>query len=158
MSATIRRLTWVAIALVASGALLVAALDEPDATTADDRARHLSETIRCPTCRGQSVLESNAATARSIRREINERIADGQTDDEIRAYLVSVHGRSILLTPPRSGLAGLVWVLPVAGLAAALAAVAMTLRRWQTEPPSVASSADETLVAAARSRRVDDHR
>src|SRR3712207_7703759 len=48
-----------------------------------------------------------------------ERLRDGQSPEEIRAYFVSRYGRGILLKPEAGGVAGLVWALPVAlGLAA----------------------------------------
>lgn len=151
---SVRLLVWLLLGLVAVAALVVASVDGGGARTNEDRARSLAATVRCPTCRGQSVLESDAATARAIRTEISRRIASGESDDEIRAYLVSVHGRSILLTPPRSGLAALVWVLPVAGIAGAAIGVGFAFRRWSA-PLAEVAPADEALVRRARRTQGD---
>jgi cytochrome c-type biogenesis protein CcmH/NrfF len=151
MTGPLRRwLPWVTIAVLVVSALVIAVLDDEGPATDADQARRIAATIRCPTCRGQSVLESDAPTARAIRDEIDRRIAAGETGREIRAYLVSVHGREILLNPPRSGVAGLVWVLPVAAMLAALAGLALTFHRWQARPVSQPTAGDRALVESAR--------
>ena len=156
MSGHVRRwLPWVTIAFLVVSALVIAELDGAGPATEADQARRIAATIRCPTCRGQSVLESDAPTARAIRDEIDRRIADGETGREIRAYLVSVHGREILLNPPRSGVAGLVWVLPVAAMLAALAGLALAFHRWQARPVSQPTSDDHRLVESARRQAGD---
>lgn len=143
---------WLVLGAVALASLVVAAAGDGGARTPEDRARSVESSIRCPTCRGQSVLESQAPAAKGIRAEIARRIGAGETDDQIRAYLVSVHGESILLTPPRSGVAGLVWVLPIAALVVALGGVALTFRRWRADGTRAPSAADEALVRAALQR------
>jgi cytochrome c-type biogenesis protein CcmH/NrfF len=87
----------------------------------------------------------------NIRRQIAQRISQGRTDQEIRDELANAYGRQILMNPPRSGIAGLVWVLPVAGLVAALAGLAFTFRRWRT-PPGGGVTPDD-LAAVDRARR-----
>ena len=54
---------------------------------------------------------------------MDRRIADGQSDDEIRAYFSKTLGDDILLRPPASGWGGLVWVLPVVALVLAAAGI-----------------------------------
>jgi hypothetical protein len=51
---------------------------------------------------------------------------------------------------PSSGVAGLVWVLPVAGLVLAIAILVVAFRRWRPPPAAPASAADRLLVAEAR--------
>lgn len=145
-----RWLPWLVLAALVAGALAVATYDDEGPSTDADRARAIAATVRCPTCRGQSVLESDAPTAGAIRDEITRRIEAGQSDAEIRAYLVSVHGRQILLNPPRSGLAAMVWVLPVAVLLAGIGGLALALHRWQTATPARPSTTDRAVVEAAR--------
>jgi cytochrome c-type biogenesis protein CcmH len=117
------------------GAVLVAALaigitDRSPQTTAE-RVRDIAATIKCPTCRSQSVADSEAPAAKFLRIEIARRVEQGQSADEIRAFAASRYGSDVLLTPERSGLAGLVWVLPVALGVVAAGFVVLALRRWQ---------------------------
>ena len=126
-----RTLSYVAMATVAAALLAVAALDQGGARTDEERAQAIAETIQCPACSGQSVAGSNASSAQAIRAEIAERVADGETDDEIRAYFASRYGEQILLTPPSSGAGAVVWVAPVVALAVASLALVLAFRRWQ---------------------------
>ncbi|MGI9602077.1 MAG: cytochrome c-type biogenesis protein [Acidimicrobiales bacterium] len=147
----IRTLAWV-MALIVGGGVFVygATVDGPPSTNAD-RAYSLANRYACPVCQGQSVAESDVPIARSIRAEIRRRVDEGQSDDEITAYLV---GRfpGIDLNPSRSGFTGLVWILPVVVGAAALAGLVVVFRRWQQIPVEEASADDVDLVERARRR------
>ena len=127
------RLSYGLMAVVLVGALVLGTRSDGPAD-ALDRAQALEQTIKCPTCRGQSVAESDAAASKAIRSDIARRIADGQSDRDIRDYYAAKYGEDILLRPTSSGLAGLVWVLPVAiGVVAAsgLGFAFWRWRRWQ---------------------------
>ena len=78
-----------------------------------DRARNLAETIACPQCDGQSVADSDSEASKAIRLRIDEQIADGASDAQIRDELAAAYGERVLLTPGRSGVSSLVWALPV---------------------------------------------
>ncbi len=125
-----RRLSWVALVMVVGVALVVGTRDDGGAPTRDERAQSLAERFRCPTCKGQSVADSDAPASEFIRDEIDRQLGEGRSDDEIEAYLVSRYGSSVLLTPPRSGIAALVWVVPVAALVLASAGLVVAFRRW----------------------------
>jgi cytochrome c-type biogenesis protein CcmH/NrfF len=116
----------------------------------EERAQALAEDFRCPTCAGQSVADSDAPAAKAIRTQIDRQIDEGRSDDEIRDYVLSRYPRSEQV-PPRSGLAGLVWVLPVAAVVVAVAALAVAFRRWRVVGDRrAASEEDRVLVERAR--------
>ena len=148
---TLRRwLPWAVLALVLGAALVAGGGGDDGPRTDAERVAHLAAELRCPTCRGQSVLDSNAPAADGIRNEIARRVGEGQGDEEILASFDEKFGESLRLTPPRSGLASLVWVLPVAALVAAVAGLATAFRRWRAEPAPQVSDDDRALVARAR--------
>ena len=144
-----RRVSWLFLAAVVVTGLAIGAVDDQGPRTPAEHAHDLASTLRCPTCRSQSAADSDAPAAKAIRAEIARRLADGQSDDEIRAYLVSRYGESILLTPSRRGIAGLVWILPVALTVVAVAVVVLVLRRWQRRPSRAPSEDDRSVVARA---------
>jgi cytochrome c-type biogenesis protein CcmH len=127
----VRRASWVAMAVVVGTALFVGTFAGRDDPTPAERARSIAVTIKCPTCRSQSVAESDAPAAEFIREDIAKRIADGQSDAEIRDYFASRYGEQILLTPPRTGISALVWTLPVVVLVGAVAGLVAAFRRWR---------------------------
>ena len=102
----------------------------------DERAVALEQQIKCPVCRGQSVAESDSEASKAIRTDIQRRISDGESDSEIRNFYAKTLGPDIILRPPSSGFAGLVWVLPVAGFVVAAAAIAFAFVRWRRWSPA----------------------
>jgi cytochrome c-type biogenesis protein CcmH len=127
----VRRWSWAAVVAVAVALLVYGTVDAGGARTDEDRVEGLAETIKCPTCRSQSAADSDAPASRAIRTEIARRVDAGQSDGEIRAYFRSRYGEEILLTPSSSGVAGLVWILPVAALVVAVFGLGLAFRRWR---------------------------
>lgn len=147
---TLSRQRWpwlVLVALLAGGLAVAAAGDRGPQTTAE-RARALAEGIKCPTCQGQSVADSDATAARTIRTEIGRRLEQGQSDEEIRDYILSLYPDSSL-TPPPSGVGGLVWFLPVAAFVGAVGGLVAVFRSWRAPPDREVSDEDRALVEEA---------
>ena len=128
------RLSWIAIALVVVAALAVAARPDGDPPTRPERVASLSRELRCPTCRSLSVAESDAPAAQAVRDAITDRVDAGDTDEEVRTYLVSRYGSDILLKPRAGGIAGLVWALPAGAAVVAIGALVFVFRRWRRKP------------------------
>ncbi|MCI0430800.1 MAG: cytochrome c-type biogenesis protein CcmH [Rhodospirillales bacterium] len=93
------------------------------------RARSLSREIRCLVCQNQSIDESEADLARDLRLIVRERIAAGDSDDAVKAFLVERYGDFVLLNPPVKPKTWLLWFGPAAILAMALGGAALYLRR-----------------------------
>jgi cytochrome c-type biogenesis protein CcmH len=130
-----RWLPWLALLVVLTTALIAgASAGSGEPATAAERTSRLAKELRCPTCRGLSVADSDAKAADAIRDEIQVRVTAGQSDDEVRAYLVSRYGEDILLKPRGSGFTGLVWAIPVVALVAAGGGLAFAFRRWSRGP------------------------
>jgi cytochrome c-type biogenesis protein CcmH len=145
-----RRWSWLLMAVVLAGALAVGLQPDDEPRTQEERVFALAETLKCPTCRSQSVADSEAPSAEAIRADIARRLAEGQDEDEIRDYLVGRFGEEILLTPSSSGLTGLVWILPVVAVVLAAAGLALAFRRWRRRPTVAVTEEDRERVARAR--------
>jgi cytochrome c-type biogenesis protein CcmH len=77
-----------------------------------ERAENIASEIRCVVCQNQSILESEAELAKVMRRIIEDRIAAGDSDTEVRAYLVARYGETVLLRPTAEGANLFLWVAP----------------------------------------------
>ena len=80
------------------------------------RFRKLSNELRCPTCQGLSVKDSEAGFSNSIKDKIRELIKHKKTDKEIRGYFIERYGEWILRAPPKKGFNLVLWILPGAGI------------------------------------------
>lgn len=136
-------------------ALFLGASGGGDSDSPAARSHRIAEKVRCPTCEGLSAADSDAAASLAIRKEIRQRVDRGESEGEILAFLVSRYGKDILLEPEGSGVAGLVWALPVAVGLCAVAGLAFAFRRWSRRPVPVVSDEDRRRVeeALAASRR-----
>jgi cytochrome c-type biogenesis protein CcmH len=131
--------------IVAAGCLLavlavvavLALAPSPTPSTAE-RADALAAERRCPDCQGLSVADSPTSSAREIRRQIDELLAGGATDDEVRAHFVARYGEWIRLAP--SG--AILWILPFVVVALGVAVLGAWLR-WRRVPSEPAEPPED---------------
>lgn len=97
------------IVISASAVFIEKKLEDP---AQEARARDVSGEIRCLVCQNQSILDSNADLAKDLRQIVRERIALGETDDEVRAFLVERFGDWVLLDPPFKMTTLFLWLGP----------------------------------------------
>ena len=143
-------LPWVAMALVVAVVLGIGTLGSGEPSE-EARIRRLEETIRCPQCASQAVAHSETPSARGVKVVIRERIAMGNTDEEIRDFIASRYGRDVLLEPSGTGFSAVVWALPVVVVIVAVGGLAYRFRDWRpTDLPL--TDEDRARVEAARSR------
>jgi cytochrome c-type biogenesis protein CcmH len=138
---------WVALGVVVVAALAVGARS-PAHQTAAQKAASIAGEVRCPTCEGQSAELSDAPAAAAVRQFILTQVQAGQGRGLIEQELRDRYGTDILLRPPASGVAGLVWVLPVVAFVLAIGGLAVAFRRWRHSGVAV-TDADRELVARA---------
>lgn len=127
------------LALVAIGVVL--AVRPGPAPTATERADTLARELRCPDCQGLSVADSPTSSAREIRRQVDELLAGGATDQEVRDHFVARYGAWILLAPSSP----LPWLIPIAVVLAGIAGMLAWLARGRSRgaPPRDDIAADE---------------
>ncbi|MFO7587573.1 MAG: cytochrome c-type biogenesis protein [Gemmatimonadota bacterium] len=129
-----------------------AALTDREAERLDAESAELAAELRCPVCRNQSVLESNAELSREMQALVRERLAAGETPEQVKTYFVSRYGEWILLEPERRGINLVVWVLPFAALAVGGAVAIWLLRRWSRPVPAAAGATDEPGLSEENER------
>jgi cytochrome c-type biogenesis protein CcmH len=104
-------------------------------------------------CQSLSVADSPSETANQMRGIIRERLAAGDSPEQVKAYFVEKYGLWILLAPPREGFNLLVWVVPFAGLAAGLVLVILLMRRWTRRAAGASAEPAPDDAMRARIRR-----
>ena len=98
------------------------------------RFKELSNELRCPTCQGLSVKDSEAGFSTSIKGKIRELMKHGKSDEDIKAYFVERYGEWILRAPPVSGFNMVLWVLPGAAIVTGLLWVLYRSKKWVEKP------------------------
>jgi cytochrome c-type biogenesis protein CcmH len=108
------------------------------------RARNISSELRCLVCQNQSIDDSDASLARDLRVLVRERLQSGDSDTQVRDYLVQRYGDFILLKPPFKAETLLLWLAPLGVLLGGGAALFAFARRRKTPEAATALSTVET--------------
>jgi cytochrome c-type biogenesis protein CcmH len=83
----------------------------------EQRARQLSTGLRCLVCQNESIDDSSAPLARDLRLLVRERITAGDSDAQVKAFLVARYGEFVLLRPPVSMRTAFLYGAPFVALA-----------------------------------------
>lgn len=166
-------MTRVTTALALAFALAFAAADPgvaaqgkvpPTGAALEALTVQVASQLRCPVCRALSVQDSQAELSRKVKDVIRERLATGESPEEVKAYFVSKYGEWILLSPPKHGVTLLVWVLPLVALLGGGGVLALFLRRWlgggggeASFTPASASLHSEGAIVPVKGIEPPDH-
>ncbi len=78
----------------------------------ETRARALFSQLRCEVCEGQTLADSNAALAQTMRITVREQVRAGKSNAEILHYFVNRYGDAILMRPPVTTHTWALWLGP----------------------------------------------
>jgi cytochrome c-type biogenesis protein CcmH len=92
----------------------------PAPETDAQRVDRITSELRCVVCQGLSLKDSPAESARQMYAIVQQRVAEGRTDDQIRDEFRANYGDWVVLAPPVASWSGLLWVAPFLALAVGL--------------------------------------
>lgn len=115
-------------------------LDDP---VLEQRARDLSQGLRCPVCRNESIDESNADLSRDLRILLRDRLVAGDSDSEAVQFIVDRYGEYVLLRPDNTGANRLLWAAGPVMLILALLIGLRVVRARARATPAAELDADE---------------
>lgn len=145
------RITWSLIAslvgLLASLLFLgtVAAQGGP---VTDDQVNAVAKQLNCPVCENVPLDVCETQACVQWRDLIRQKLAAGETPDQIVAYFRATYGDRVLQSPPREGLAGLVWILPFVGLIVGVVILVVVLRKMAAQVATAEAQVTQAATAA----------
>ena len=156
MSRLKSRPVWLVLAAAAAALIVVGAMRDRGASNNSERITALARSLKCPVCAGESIDQSQAPVALTIRKDIARLVAAGDTDTAIRARIEQTYPGSQLV-PPAEGANLVLWVLPVVVIVLGMGGVALAFRRWrlQADAAGVPDDDDRALVDAALRAEID---
>ena len=124
---------------------------QPDEILSDakleQRARDLSTGFRCLVCQNQSIDESDAPLAKDLRLLIREHLTKGESDAQIRDFVVARYGEFVLLKPRLTVNTAILWATPFLII---LVGFAVILRRRKPKEITTESALTKDEQAALR--------
>lgn len=140
MVPTVLSLLVFAVATFGASAYAVTPQEQLQDKALEHRARDISAGLRCLVCQNQSIDDSDAPLAHDLRVLVRERLSAGDTDTEVRDFVVARYGEFVLLKPPFSAETLLLWLMPL------LALVGAALILWNAFGPSPQGTASVPAV------------
>jgi len=114
--------------------------------TAND-VNEVAKELFCPLCTGVTVDVCQTQQCAQMRSLIAEKLAAGETKDQIKQYFVQQYGQTVLGTPAKKGLGLTVWILPFVALLFGLGWGAYVLRKWSVNRNGQSALAEANLEA-----------
>lgn len=102
----------------------------------EQRLISISEEMRCLVCQNESLAGSRSDLANDLRREIRILIKEGESDDQIRTFMVERYGDFVLYRPPIKPITWLLWIGPFVILLIGIVGLLGYLRRRNSSVPS----------------------
>lgn len=115
-------------------AIALAQAQQPDAPLSfrdaaeETRFHALTGTLRCVMCQNESLADSQAMIARDLRRQILAMMRQGQSDAQIRQFLVARYGEFVLYQPRVEPATWPLWFGPLLLLLGGAVTVAVVVR------------------------------
>jgi len=145
-------LLWLAFAGAATAVRPEEVLPNPGL---EARARDISAHLRCLVCQNQSIDDSDADLARDLRILVRERLTAGDSDDQVRTYVVDRYGEFVLLQPIFALHTLVLWIAAPLLLIVGALALFLAARRRRPLAPAESMSAEEEAALASLSDSAD---
>jgi cytochrome c-type biogenesis protein CcmH len=151
-----RRLVALVAVLLALMAPMAALAVNPSEMLKDPaleaRARAISSELRCLVCQNESIDDSNAKLAHDLRVLVRQRLVAGDTNAQVKQYIVDRYGEFVLLRPVFAIHTLVLWFAAPAVLLIGAIAIIFGARRKGAGPQSVTmTDEDRGALAALRS-------
>ncbi len=94
-----------------------------DTPEMEARYQQLTLELRCLVCQNQNLADSDAELAHDLREEIYGMMVAGQSNEQIKTFLVERYGDFVLYRPEMKGNTMALWLLP--GVLLGIGAIAL---------------------------------
>ena len=112
------------------------------------RARTIDRELRCLVCQNENIDDSEADLAHDLRLLVRRRVLAGDSNDQVKQYIVARYGDYVLLKPPFDVETYLLWFAPVLLLLGGAGIAFAFYRNRDRAGPQPLSAEDEARLAA----------
>ncbi|GAJ73291.1 LOW QUALITY PROTEIN: cytochrome c heme lyase subunit CcmL [Vibrio sp. JCM 18904] len=106
----------------------------------EQQFKELSHTLRCPKCQNNTISDSNAELAQTLRHKVYEMTKKGKSKDEIVDYMIARYGNFVTYNPPFTVATAILWLGP---LAVVLGGFGLIVLRSRKSKVKAKASSDE---------------
>ena len=96
-------------------------------------AQGIDRGLMCPICPSETIDQSQTEIANQMQIMVREKLAQGESSDDIYQFFADRYGLGVLAEPPKSGFNLLIWVIPPIGLLLGSVVLTLTVRAMRRE-------------------------
>ncbi|HMO47010.1 MAG TPA: cytochrome c-type biogenesis protein CcmH [Rubrivivax sp.] len=142
------------LALAAGWAAAQEARPLADDPVLEAKVMHIAEELRCLVCQNETIAASHADLAVDLRKQIRQKLQQGQSREQIVDFMVQRYGDFVLYKPPLKASTWLLWGGPFLLLAAGLLGLVLAIRRRRAALAAAAAAAPLREEDLQRARRL----
>lgn len=86
--------------------------------------------LMSPACPGRTLINCTSGQSEQWRELIRQKIAQGESKDEIIRYFMEIGGEEVLAAPPKKGFALAAWILPLFVVLNGAGLIVLLTYRW----------------------------
>ena len=86
---------------------------EPTRVITDDEVNNVARDLFCPICESTPLDVCETQACKDWRQTIRDKLASGQSDDQIKDYFADQYGVRALAEPPAAGITLPLWLVPL---------------------------------------------
>jgi cytochrome c-type biogenesis protein CcmH len=106
----------------------------------DDEVNEVAKGLYCPVCESTPLDVCPTLACADWRELIRDKLAQGETPQEIYAYFAQQYGDGVLAEPPRAGANLILWLFPVVAIVVGGLYFGSTLRSLKVEEEATATA------------------
>ena len=117
-----------------------------------ERYQKLISELRCLVCQNQNLADSNAGLANDLKTIVQQKIVQGDSDEQILQFMTDRYGDFVLYRPPVSAKTLLLWLGPLLFLMLGLGILAAYIRKSKMQTVTISQQEQQ------RARQLLDER
>ena len=108
----------------------------------EQRFQAVTAELRCLQCQNQNLADSDAGLAKDMRLQIFEMMQKGDSDQQIKQYMIDRYGDFVIYSPPFNWQNSLLWLLPLLAAASGIAFVVWHFRGARLSSVALSKTGD----------------
>jgi cytochrome c-type biogenesis protein CcmH len=126
-------------------------------TPSPNEVNEVAKNLWCPLCNGVRLDNCELQACIQMKEVIAQKLADGENQEQIRAYFVQQYGDVVLGAPSTQGFNSLAWILPVLAGLVGLAWLVYFVRSVTRRRPAAVHEAPSSEEGQVDNSSQDDY-
>jgi cytochrome c-type biogenesis protein CcmH len=145
-----KRFLWLFTSVLFLAALIPGSAMAQDSYPTDDDVNAVAKQLYCPVCENIPLDACGTTACEQWRGIIRDKLSEGWTEDQIKAYFVDQYGDRVLAEPPLSGFNWVVYIVPLLIFVGGFILLIRAFQRWRTAEPEVSSRKNARHTAKSK--------